>query len=286
MVGRYNPPMSINTPLVIAFIDNSELEEEISSAVDALGFQLEIINSAEKFGTGSQRDKLGEPIDSGQTSALTRHLTTTQPGLLIFDPSNDAIPWRQWLPIIKTSPATRRLPALALTTGAQADKGELEARGADVTVSTAQFYAQAKKLIQKHTKQYDLAAIATACNQPISELGRKGIELFNQGEFYDAHEELEHAWMEDKGPARDFYRAILQVAVAYYQIQRQNYRGAVKMFLRVRQWLNQLPNQCRGVDLAQLRQDAEAVHDALVALGADHIDEFDLSSFQPVKWVG
>ena len=53
---------------------------------------------------------------------------------------------------------------------------------------------------------------------------------------------LKEAWRQDTGAARDFYRGILQVGIAYYQIERGNYRGAVKMLLRVRQWLDPLPD--------------------------------------------
>lgn len=61
---------------------------------------------------------------------------------------------------------------------------------------------------------------------------REGIRLFNQGEFYLAHEHLEEAWMETGSPERDLYQGILQIGLAYYQISRGNYRGALKMFRR------------------------------------------------------
>jgi hypothetical protein len=48
----------------------------------------------------------------------------------------------------------------------------------------------------------------------------------------------------------EVYRAVLQVAVAYFQIERGNYNGAAKMFLRLRQWIDPLPDYCRGIDIA------------------------------------
>jgi predicted metal-dependent hydrolase len=118
----------------------------------------------------------------------------------------------------------------------------------------------------------------------LSQLAIKGIELFNEGNYYDAHEELEEAWNEDQGPGRDLYRGILQVGVAYYQIERGNYRGAVKMLLRVRQWLDPLPDTCRGVNLARLKEDVRAVHEALTTLGPKSIDEVDRNLFRPVQY--
>jgi tetratricopeptide (TPR) repeat protein len=140
-------------------------------------------------------------------------------------------------------------------------------------------------LLAQYARIPDYAGVSAACAEPLSDLGREGIALFNAGEFYEAHHGLEAAWMEDQGAGRDFYRAILQIAVAYYQIQRGNYNGAVKMFLRVRKWLEPLPDVCRGVDVARLRRDADDVYTALMALGRDEIGRFDTARFQPVHFV-
>jgi hypothetical protein len=45
--------------------------------------------------------------------------------------------------------------------------------------------------------------------------------------------------------------------------------------MRVRQWLDPLPDLCRGVDVAQLRRDAQTARAALEALGPDGITRFD-----------
>jgi len=110
------------------------------------------------------------------------------------------------------------------------------------------------------------------------------LQEFNHGKYFEAHEFLEDAWNEDSSPGRELYRAILQVAVAYLQIERRNYNGAIKMFLRVRQWIDPLPGQCRGVDIDQLRSDAERVRQALLALGPERIGEFNHNLFHPVQY--
>jgi predicted metal-dependent hydrolase len=62
---------------------------------------------------------------------------------------------------------------------------------------------------------------------------------------------------------------VLQVAVAYLQIERGNPNGAKKIFLRSRQWLSPLPDTCRGVDVKQLKKDAAAVEQALKEEGVE-----------------
>jgi predicted metal-dependent hydrolase len=56
---------------------------------------------------------------------------------------------------------------------------------------------------------------------------RKGIDLFNRGEFFAAHEVLENAWRAEKGPIRSLYQGILQIVVGCYHIQRNNYLGPI-----------------------------------------------------------
>ena len=93
---------------------------------------------------------------------------------------------------------------------------------------------------------------------------------------------MEEAWNQDDSVGRELFRGILQVAVAYLQIERGNYRGAMKMFLRLRQWLDPLPDTCRGVDIAALRKDAYQVQAELLKIGLHSMQSFDRSLLKPV----
>jgi predicted metal-dependent hydrolase len=139
-------------------------------------------------------------------------------------------------------------------------------------------------LDENQTKIYppDETVLELTCQAPLSEMARQGLRLYNQGEYFEAHEALEAAWRQDQTPGRELYQGILQVGIAYLQIERGNYIGALKMFLRARQWLDPLPDQCRGVQVAQLRQDAQRAEAALRALGREWIAEYDRKLFKPV----
>jgi hypothetical protein len=96
-------------------------------------------------------------------------------------------------------------------------------------------------------------------NQPITPRALKGIEYFNRGLFFDAHEELEAAWRAEPGPIRNLYRGILQVAVAYYHLERNNLPGAMKVFSRSRRWLLPYNGIWMGIDLDRFKSDAERI---------------------------
>jgi hypothetical protein len=205
--------------------------------------------------------------------------------LLIFDLGNPAIPWKKWIMSLKTNPATRRMPLLCF--GSHVDVEAIQAArkaGADEVVARSRFVTALPDLIQKYARQTDRDIISEICVQPLHPKAVKGLEFFNQCDYFEAHEWFEEAWMEDRSAGRDLYRGVLQVAVAYYHIQQANFRGAVKMFQRAYQWLDILPDTCRGIDIAEFRKNASFVHDQILSLGSKEIAEFDQNSFKPISW--
>ena len=112
------------------------------------------------------------------------------------------------------------------------------------------------------------------------------MKLFNSGNFFEAHEELEDAWREEKGEVRNLYRGILQTAVVYLHITRGNYDGAIKVHERCIKWLKVWPAVCRGVQVGKLRNDLEDVIQEVRRLGRENINRFDISMFKNVEWNG
>lgn len=274
------PPIEI-----FAFVTDLFTQPSIESTAAASGFQLRFIEGLPGEGD-SFPARPGEPL-SGPAGDLVRSVSEARPALLIFDLSSTAIPWESLIAVLKSSAATRRVPILAF--GAHKDAHTLKrAReaGADRVVARSRFMRAMPDLVLELAGRLDAQGLAAACRQPLSALARRGAELFNAGDYFEAHEILEEAWNEDRTAVRELYRAILQVAVAYLQIERGNYRGAAKMFLRLRQWIDPLPATCRGVDVQGLREAAYAVEAELLRLGEDGIHELDRSLFRPVRLLG
>ena len=127
-------------------------------------------------------------------------------------------------------------------------------------------------------------SITAECLGPLHPKAIHGMDLFNQGRYFEAHEALEAAWRAESGPVRDLYRGILQVGVVYLHITNHNYSGAIKVYQRCRKWLLPWPETCRGVSVGQLRQDLEMVINVLQALGPQHIADFDPALLKPVHF--
>lgn len=122
------------------------------------------------------------------------------------------------------------------------------------------------------------------CNSPLHPRAAQGLRLFNEGKYFEAHEALEEAWLDEKGKVRDLYRGILQVGVTYLHITRGNYNGAVKVYKRSQRWLKDWADVCRGIHVEELRRDAEEAINEVMRLGETRIGEFDAARLKPVKW--
>lgn len=122
------------------------------------------------------------------------------------------------------------------------------------------------------------------CAGALHPQAKKGLELFNAGEYFEAHEALEDAWNAEEGDAKDLYRGILQTAVVYLHITRGNYNGAVKVYERSTKWLKGLPDSCKGIRLGELRTNAEMAMTEIQKLGEERIAEFDIKLLKPITW--
>jgi predicted metal-dependent hydrolase len=212
----------------------------------------------------------------GPDAAFVRSLVDRRPALLLVDTTHDAVPWEHWIQTLKTGSATRRIPVVAFGPHVEAETLQRAvSAGAEEAVSLGKLQASLPQIIQRRARRIDLGALREACGQPLSELGAHGLELLNSGEYFEAHEVLEKAWMEAPEWHGYLYRSLLQVSVAYLQVQRANYAGAVKMLLRLKQWLEPLPERCSGVDIAGLKRNLAEFSAAVEAAGVDGIGTLD-----------
>lgn len=274
-------------PVIVGFVSDLLFNVQIGNVASKLGYEMRWIEKPSDLTASlpEAAEKPGELLH-GHGGALFSKLSQWQPALLIFDLNNTQIPWRQWIAAIKSSPATRRIPVLCF--GAHVETEALkdaQRMGADKVVARSRFSSAMPDLLQQYARTSDEEALLQPCSEPLADLAREGIQHFNEGQFYKCHDYLEEAWMADESRGRDLYRGILQVGIAYYQIERGNFRGALKMLMRVRQWLEPLPAVCRGVDVARLREDVERVHRALEELGPDDVEKLDRSLFRPIELV-
>lgn len=79
----------------------------------------------------------------------------------------------------------------------------------------------------------------------------KGIDLFNAGEFFAAHEVWEDLWRGSREVKREYYQGLVQCAVALEHFRRGNARGALRLYDTCRRHFSHVPDTFMGVDIVR-----------------------------------
>jgi hypothetical protein len=92
---------------------------------------------------------------------------------------------------------------------------------------------------------------------------RAGIAIYNAGEYLAAHDAWEERWLElTDGPDKRLLQGMIQLTAAVYHAQNRNWLGARKLADSAGEYLEDLPDDYRGVNV-------DAVREFLAVLAAD-----------------
>lgn len=108
-------------------------------------------------------------------------------------------------------------------------------------------------------------AAATPAHFELSEALRHGGRLFNAGKFYEAHEAWEDVWRPMKGAERNFFRGLIQLAVAMKKAREGNPAGVIRLLDRASDLLAPYEPAHRGVEITALRRTMTVLRDEAVA---------------------
>ena len=97
------------------------------------------------------------------------------------------------------------------------------------------------------------------------EIFRLGIEEFNAGRFFEAHEAWEETWLHSPEPDKTFLQGIIHIAAAFHHYSRGNTRGTRNLLEAGLGRVERFPDAHRGIDLAGLRAVARRWAEALAA---------------------
>ena len=111
---------------------------------------------------------------------------------------------------------------------------------------------------------------ATDADSDYHPLYLKGIEHFNECEFFEAHDTWEELWTEYRGEARKFYQGLIQAAVALHHFGNGNTRGARKVYLTSRAYLEQYTPSYFGLDLEKFLDQYEKCFAEIIASEEDY----------------
>lgn len=87
---------------------------------------------------------------------------------------------------------------------------------------------------------------------------RAGVQLFDAGEYLAAHELFEELWEASEAGDADFFKGLIQAAIALHHFRAGNLEGAARLHGGHRRLLAPFLPHHRGLDLARFLREMQA----------------------------
>ncbi len=83
----------------------------------------------------------------------------------------------------------------------------------------------------------------------------KGVKLFNDGSYFEAHDYFENMWAEESSEKRIFYQGLVQISVGTYHFCNKNLIGALSQYSKGLDKLKKFPDNYENISLRKLREE-------------------------------
>ncbi len=97
----------------------------------------------------------------------------------------------------------------------------------------------------------------------MEELFEKGIEYFNSGHFFEAHDTFEEIWMDERGAGVQFYQGLVQLATGFYHLRMDNLKGAESQLNKGITKLKKYKPEYQNLELTELLNQVSVCIDSI-----------------------
>ena len=80
----------------------------------------------------------------------------------------------------------------------------------------------------------------------------RGIDLFNQREFYECHDTIEEIWLQESSDRQPFLQGLIQAAVAFHHYEHGKWGAARSMLQMAIDKLSPYPEPFDGLEIGHL----------------------------------
>ena len=93
----------------------------------------------------------------------------------------------------------------------------------------------------------------------LSELFQRGLDEYDKGEYFEAHEAWEDLWSDYNFPDRKFVQGLIQLSVSFVHLGNGNLTGAKNLLKKCQQKFEDYNGMHRDINLSDLKSSIEAV---------------------------
>ncbi len=112
-----------------------------------------------------------------------------------------------------------------------------------------------------------------------------GVEQYNSGYFFEAHETWEELWLRSPWPFRQFLQGLIQVAAAFVHLMRHEYPGTIRL---LDEGLAKLDgaSMTMAVDAKRFAAEVRRAREELAGLGPQRFEEWDRARIPAIHLTG
>ena len=103
----------------------------------------------------------------------------------------------------------------------------------------------------------------------------EGIKLFNDSDFFSAHDFFEDIWMEVNKEEKDFFQGLVQISVGCYHLICENFSGAVSQLTKGNEKLENYKPSYYKIDINSLTNKIDLLLDK-INRNSDYKDEIPI----------
>ena len=115
----------------------------------------------------------------------------------------------------------------------------------------------------------------------IDQLFEKGLQAFNQKDFYNAHEYWEEIWTEYRLPDAKFVQGLIQLSVGFYHLTNLNLSGARGLFRKCQHKFENYNGVQRGLSVDEIQSLAKLAFDNVMEI--DSYKDFNWDIYHPLE---
>ena len=93
----------------------------------------------------------------------------------------------------------------------------------------------------------------------MSELFQRGLDEYDKGDYFEAHEAWEDLWSDYNFPDRKFVQGLIQLSVSFVHLGNGNLTGAKNLLKKCQQKFEDYNGMHRDINLSDLKSSIEAV---------------------------
>ena len=112
---------------------------------------------------------------------------------------------------------------------------------------------------------------------------KTGIELFNDGSYFEAHDYFEEMWNDAERGEKEFYQGLVQISVGSYHLICGNNKGALSQYNKGMSKLEKFKPDKEGINLDKLLSEINILVDKIIMYNSKKISNIELEKIPIMK---